>query len=67
MGTRELLKIISKSKKFSLIAGGSSATTIDRFKINKKGFSYISLSGGALVHYLAGEKLPGLDALVKGR
>ena len=67
LGTRELLKIISKSKKFSLIAGGSSATTIDRFKINKKGFSYISLSGGALVHYLAGEKLPGLDALVKGR
>ncbi len=63
LGTKELLKSISKSKGFSLIAGGSSASAIGRFKINKKGFSYISLSGGALVHYLAGEKLPGLEAL----
>jgi len=63
LGTKELLKAISNNKGFSLIAGGSSASAIERFKINKKGFSYISLSGGALVHYLAGEKLPGLEAL----
>ena len=63
LGTKELLKAISNNKGFSLIAGGSSASAIERFKINKKGFSYISLSGGVLVHYLAGEKLPGLEAL----
>ena len=63
LGTKDLLKEISNNKGFSLIAGDSSASAIDKFKINKKGFSYISLSGGALVYYLAGEKLPGLEAL----
>ena len=62
-GTKEILKSISRSKSFSVISGGSSASSIDKFKISKKDISYISLSGGALVHYLAGKKLPGLEAL----
>jgi len=44
-------------------AGGSSSDAIKKFGINKKKFGYVSLSGGALVKYLAGEKLPGLEAL----
>ena len=32
-------------------------------KINKKKFGHVSLSGGALLNYLAGDKLPGLEAL----
>ena len=66
-GTKEILKAISRSRSFSVISGGSSASSIDKFKISKNSFSYISLSGGALVHYLAGEKLPGLEALTKGK
>ena len=31
--------------------------------INKKKFGHVSLSGGALLNYIAGEKLPGLEAL----
>jgi phosphoglycerate kinase len=62
-GTREILKAISNSKAFSVIAGGQSSDAIKKFKIPKNKFSYISLSGGALVSYLAGEKLPGLEAL----
>ena len=62
-GTKLLLKAIQKSKAFSVIAGGQSSDAIEKFHISKKGFSYISLSGGALVEFLAGKKLPGLVAL----
>lgn len=62
-GTKELLKAIAKSNAFSVIAGGHTTTALKRFKINKNKFNYISLSGGALVYYLAGKKLPGLEAL----
>jgi len=64
-GTKKLLEIISKSKSYSVVAGGSSSAAVDKFKINKKGINYISLSGGALVYYLAGKKLPGLENLKK--
>ena len=63
LGTKELLKTIAKSSVFSVVAGGSSSDAISKFKINKKGFNHISLGGGALVHYLAGKKLPGLEVI----
>ncbi|MEM3074600.1 MAG: phosphoglycerate kinase [Candidatus Pacearchaeota archaeon] len=63
IGTKELLKAISKSKAFSIVSGGSLSDAIERFKIKKKLFSYVSLSGGALIYYLAKRKLPGLEAL----
>lgn len=62
-GTKGLLKAIERSRAFSVIAGGHSSTALDRFKIDRKKIGYVSLSGGALVHYLAGKKLPGLEAL----
>jgi len=62
-GTKEILKAIEQSKAFSVIAGGHSTTALSKFKINKKKIGYISLSGGALVHYLSGKKLPGLEVL----
>jgi len=65
-GTVEILKeisMISKNKKvFSLIGGGHLTTTISKYKIPDN-FSHISLSGGALIAYISGEKLPGLEAL----
>ncbi len=61
-GTKEILKSIAKSKAYTVIAGGSSAEAVDKYNLRKK-FGYVSLSGGALVHYLAGEKLPGLEVL----
>ena len=62
-GTRALLMAIAKSKGFSLIGGGHLNDAVDKLKIIKKKFNYISLSGGALVRYIAGEKLPGLEVL----
>jgi phosphoglycerate kinase len=62
-GTRALLDAISKSHAFSILGGGQLSDAIAKSKIPKKKFGYISLSGGALLQYLAGEKLPGLVAL----
>ncbi len=62
-GTVGLLKAIARSDCFSLIGGGHSSHVIESFSLSKDKFSHVSLAGGALIAYLAGEKLPGLEAL----
>jgi len=62
-GTIKILKAIAASKAFSVIGGGHLSDAIALSKINKSKFNHISLSGGALLSYIAGEKLPGLEAL----
>jgi phosphoglycerate kinase len=62
-GTRALLVAISKSHAFSILGGGQLGDAVAKSKIPKKKFGYISLSGGALLQYLAGKRLPGLEAL----
>jgi len=62
-GTRELLKAIASSKGFSVLGGGHLSAALKKMKINKKKFGYVSLAGGALERYVAGEKLPGLEVL----
>lgn len=62
-GSVSILKAVSRNKGFSLIGGGHLSDAIEISKINKKKFGHISLSGGALLRYIAGEKLPGLEAL----
>jgi len=62
-GTFEILKAIAQNKGFSIIGGGHLSDAIEKSKIPKTKFNYISLSGGALLRYIAGKKLPGLKAL----
>ncbi len=67
LGTVEILKAIAQrtqqKKLFSLIGGGQLSNEFYRANLNDKDFSHISLSGGALLSYIAGEKLPGLEVL----
>ncbi|MFH0832505.1 MAG: phosphoglycerate kinase [Candidatus Aenigmatarchaeota archaeon] len=62
-GTMEILRAVADSNAFSVVGGGHSGDAIEEFGIPKGRISYVSLSGGALFAYLAGEKLPGLEAL----
>ena len=64
-GTERLLKAMEKSPAFCVVAGGHSASAVKRFGIDKKKLGYVSLSGGALVYYISGRKLYGLEALEK--
>ena len=69
-GTKKILRYVSdltKNKKtFSILGGGHLSTTISKYKILNN-FSYVSLSGGALIQYISGEKLPGILAIEKSK
>ncbi len=62
-GTKAVLQAIANSGSFSLAGGGHTLSAIGKFRINKKKFSYISLAGKALIDYLSGHKLPGVEVL----
>ncbi len=62
LGTKKLLNEIGDSKAFSFLGGGHSVTAAKMFDAFNK-FSYISLAGGALVQFLSGKKLPGVEIL----
>jgi phosphoglycerate kinase len=62
-GTFSILRAVADSKAFSVIGGGHLSDAIEASNIDIKKFGHISLSGGALLSYIAGEKLPGLEVL----
>ncbi len=62
-GTFAILKAVAESKAFSVIGGGHLSDAIKASKVDLKKFNHISLSGGALLNYIAGNKLPGLKVL----
>ena len=63
MGTRRVLEAIAESTAFSLVGGGHTITAIRKLEIPNEKFSYISLSGKALIQYLSGKPLPAILAL----
>jgi len=65
LGTKKIFEAAARSNAFTVIGGGDSTSALRIFKIKESKFNYISLSGGALLKYLAGERLPGLEALSK--
>ncbi|MBI5225394.1 phosphoglycerate kinase [Candidatus Micrarchaeota archaeon] len=62
-GTRRVLKAVELADAFKLMGGGHSISAVEKFKIDKSKISHISLAGGAVVEYLQGKKLPGVEAL----
>ncbi|MCA9495605.1 MAG: phosphoglycerate kinase, partial [Nanoarchaeota archaeon] len=63
-GSKELIRAIVNSKGFSFMGGGHTVTAAKMFNMLKK-FSYVSIAGGALVHFLSGKILPGVEVLEK--
>ncbi len=60
--TKEVLKLVAKSKAESIIGGGDTVELISELKIEKK-FSFVSTGGGATLDFLANGTLPGIKAL----
>lgn len=60
--TKEILKAVAKSKSFSIVGGGHTLDSVNKYTGHKK-IGYTSLAGGALLDYMAGKKLPGLMIL----
>jgi phosphoglycerate kinase len=64
-GSASLARAIAKNKSaFSVAGGGETVMFLKKIKLDKK-FSFISTGGGAMMDFLAGEKLPGIEALKK--
>jgi len=66
-GTKFLAQQIAEATSkgtFSLIGGGDSAAAINKFNLADK-VSYVSTGGGALLEYMEGKVLPGIEAVLK--
>lgn len=61
-GSKEVAKAIIKSGAFSVGGGGDTIYFLKRARLRDK-FSYVSTGGDALLVFLSGEKLPGLEML----
>lgn len=61
-GTLQAAKAIAKSRTFAVLGGGDTDGFLHSRNLKDK-FDYVSTGGGAMLEFLAGEKLPGLEAL----
>lgn len=60
--TRKIAEGIIKSCAFSVVGGGDTVEFLNKINLIDK-FSFASTGGGAMLSFLSGEKLPGLEAL----
>lgn len=58
--------IAANRRAFSVAGGGETVMFLKQHGLDKK-FSFISTGGGAMLEFLAGEKLPGIVALEKSK
>jgi phosphoglycerate kinase len=63
-GTKEILRAIAQTKGFSVVGGGHLAVLAKEERLDDS-IDYISTGGGATMAMLAGDKLPGVEALYK--
>ncbi len=63
-GTKKIIEAILASPAFSVVGGGETAELVNRLGLAGK-FGYVSTGGGAMLKFLSGEKLPGIEAVCK--
>ena len=63
-GTLAIAKASVKSGAFSVVGGGETIEFLEKQGMIDQ-FSYVSTGGGAMLSYLGGEAMPGLEALKK--
>lgn len=61
-GSEEIAKLMADSKAVTIVSGGDTIAVVNKLKLLGK-MTFVSTGGGATLQYLAGEKLPGLEAL----
>ena len=62
-GTAEIAKAIAKSWSFSVVGGGETVEFLAKIGLTSK-FDHVSTGGGAMLSFLSGEQLVGLQPLI---
>lgn len=66
-GSYAIARAIAKNRRaFRVVGGGETVAVVRKLKLEKK-ISFISTGGGAMLEYLAGKKLPGIEALKRSQ
>lgn len=65
-GTEEIFKAIAEQDAFKVAGGGHTISAISKMDLNQK-FDHISVGGGALISFLAGDEMPVIEALKKSK
>lgn len=63
-GTKAVARAIQVSHAFSIVGGGDTLAILKKYNLLGR-FNHISTGGGAMLEFLAGEKLPGIEVLRK--
>ncbi|MDP3987926.1 MAG: phosphoglycerate kinase [Candidatus Levybacteria bacterium] len=61
-GTRVIAQGIARINAYKVAGGGDTVEFLQKLKLTNK-FDFVSTGGGAMLSFLSGEKLPGLEAL----
>lgn len=61
-GTKAIAEAVAQSSGFSVVGGGETITFLDKLGLAEQ-INHLSTGGGAMLQFLAGQKLPGLEAL----
>ena len=63
-GTREMLKVISAQKSSrTVVGGGDTLEALDKFGVDRSAFTHVSTGGVAMLEFLEGKELPGIEVL----
>lgn len=64
MGTKIIAQTLAKAKKCkTIIGGGDTVDALKHFGISEKSFTHVSTGGGAMLEFLEGNKLPGVEII----
>lgn len=61
-GTKAIAQALSSSQAKTLVGGGDTVVALEQLELVDK-FGFVSVGGGAMLTFLAGQRLPGLKAL----
>lgn len=64
-GTKGIAKAVAESGATSVLGGGDTIDAVHHFGFTGKEFSHISTGGGAMLEFLEGKTLPGVQVLLK--
>lgn len=61
-GTYALARAVARARGLKIVGGGDTIAFLRKYS-TLKGFSHVSTGGGAMLEFLAGKKLPGIEVL----